>query len=161
MTKAYRVSSIRLNTVVAPKNITVSCEQAAMQHQAIFSYLTRSYWAKGITEQLVSQSIDNSLCFGAFSEGKQVAFARVITDKTSFAYLADVFVLEPFRGQGISKLLMREIMAHPDLQIIRRFMLCTADAHGLYQQFGFSETQCPENLMAIHRPNIYQLSLEK
>lgn len=146
------------NTVVKTKDILLSSKETDMQQQVIYSYLTRSYWAKGITQQLVSQSIKNSLCFGAYIDSKQVAFARVITDKTSFAYLADVFVLEPFRGKGISKLIMREVMAHADLQTIRRFMLCTADAHGLYQQFGFSEAKSPENLMAIHRVDIYKSS---
>ncbi|WDE05912.1 GNAT family N-acetyltransferase [Thalassomonas viridans] len=140
---------------IAPP-VRLSNQADEMQLDVIYGYLTRSYWAEGITKARVKKSLDNSLCFGAFSGKRQIAFARVITDKASFAYLADVFVLEPYRGLGISKQLMSEVMRHPELQNLRRFMLCTADAHGLYQQFGFSPATQAQNLMAIHNPDIYR-----
>jgi N-acetylglutamate synthase-like GNAT family acetyltransferase len=136
-------------------NIELTAQIARMQLAVIHGYLTQSYWAKGISKALVAKSMQNSLCFAALIEQQQVAFARVITDKASFAYLADVFVLPEYRGLGISKQLMTFVLAHPELQIIRRFMLCTNDAHGLYQQFGFSVAQAPEQLMAIHQPDLY------
>ena len=136
-------------------SIRFSNERAEMQLDVIHGYLTRSYWAKGIPKSLVKKSMENSLCFAAFDGKRQIAFARVITDKASFAYLADVFVVEPYRGRGISKQLMSEVLKEPELQGLRRFMLCTADAHGLYRQFGFSVAASPENLMAIHQPEIY------
>ena len=126
-----------------------------MQPDVIYGFLKDSYWAKGISKDLVMQSIENSLCFGVFIDNKQIAFARVITDKMSFAYLADVFVVENYRGTGISKKLMTYLLQHQDLQYIRRFMLCTADAHGLYEQFGFTVAKSPENLMVIHQPELY------
>jgi len=132
-----------------------------MQLDVIYTFLTQSYWSKGISKQTVKQAIENSLCFGAFIDNKQVAFARVITDKTSFAYLADVFVLEEYRGVGISKSLMAQVTMHPELQSIRRFLLCTADAHKLYEKFGFSSIETPEFFMAIHKPNIYEPDLHK
>ena len=137
------------------EKITLSDQLSEMQLDVIYSYITRSYWAKGISKELVSQSMQNSLCFGAFIDGQQIAFARVITDKTTFGYLADVFVLEPFRGQGISKELMGFVLANEHLQNLRRLMLCTADAHGLYEKFGFEIAKSPENLMAIHKPDVY------
>lgn len=135
--------------------LTISDDKSMMQVDVIHGYITRSYWAKGISKALVEKSLQNSLCFGAFINNQQVAFARVITDKTTFAYLADVFVLESYRGRGISKALMAYIVADDELGDVRRFMLCTADAHDLYRQFGFEIVQSPENLMAIHRPDIY------
>ncbi len=142
------------NFVLTPE-LTLSCDNDVMQIDVIYNFLKDSYWAKGIPKALVAQAIENSLCFGVFIDSEQVAFARVVTDKMSFAYLADVFVLESYRGRGISKKLMTYIMAHKDLQCIRRFMLCTADAHGLYQQFGFSKAKAPEMLMAVHQPDLY------
>lgn len=106
--------------------------------------------------ETVQQSIDNSISFGVFHLGRQIGFARVITDKATFAYVADVFIDEAYRGQGLSKWLMEEIMTHPDLQGLRRMMLATRDAHGLYTQFGFSELTFPERWMQIHNPDIYK-----
>ncbi|ATC97011.1 GNAT family N-acetyltransferase [Pseudoalteromonas tunicata] len=126
-----------------------------MQLAVIHGYLTRSYWALGISDSLVEQSLKHSLCFGAFIGQQQIAFARVISDFSTFAYLADVFVLEGYRGLGISKQLIANILRHKNLQGLRRFMLCTSDAHGLYQQFGFTQAEQPQNLMALHRTTIY------
>jgi len=135
--------------------ITLSDKFDKMQLDVIHGYITRSYWAEGISKELVYQSMQNSLCFGVFIENQQVAFARVITDQTTFAYLADVFVLEEHRSNGFSKALMNYILQNEDLQNVRRFMLCTADAHGLYKQFGFEVAKSPENLMAIHKAGLY------
>jgi GNAT superfamily N-acetyltransferase len=124
---------------------------------AIHSYLsTESYWAKGIPLETVQRFIDNSLCFGIYKDARQVGFARWITDKTTFGYLADVYVLEPYRGLGLSKKLMSLMLFHKDLQGLRRYMLATEDAHGLYAQFGFKSVEHPEKLMAVIVKNAYQ-----
>lgn len=134
---------------------TLSCSNADQQIERIHAYLSRSYWATGIPTELVRRSIENSLCFGIFNNGEQVAFARVVTDRATFAYLCDVFVLEEHRGRGIGKWLIRAVMEHPDLQGLRRFMLATRDAHTLYTQFGFVQTARPESLMEIVKPGLY------
>jgi N-acetylglutamate synthase-like GNAT family acetyltransferase len=123
---------------------------------AIHHYLsTQSYWAKDIPLQVVQTSIENSLCFGIYKDTKQVGFARWITDKATFAYLADVYVAEQYRGRGLSKKLMSLMLFHKDLQGLRRYMLATQDAHGLYAQFGFKAIENPERLMGIAIQNPY------
>ncbi len=117
--------------------ITISTEKSRLVPSVIHQFLTNSYWAKGIPYENVEKRLKNSLCFGVYEGENQVGFARVITDCESFAYLADVFILETHRGQGLSKQLMAFIMAYPDLQNLKRFMLATLDAHGLYTQYGF------------------------
>ncbi|MGP4081996.1 GNAT family N-acetyltransferase [Pseudalkalibacillus sp. R45] len=131
----------------------LSMDQKEMDLHYIHHYLSEeSYWAKGIDVETVEKSVQNSLCFGLFQNGKQVGFARVITDYATFGYLADVFVDERHRGQGLSKWMMSEIMTHPDLQKLRRLMLVTKDAHGLYKQFGFEVLDNDDNgLMGIRR----------
>jgi GNAT superfamily N-acetyltransferase len=128
--------------------------------ELIWRFLSEeSYWACGIPRELVERSIANSMVFGAYLPGRsepkerQIGFARVVTDQATFAYLADVFVLKPYRGQGIAKQLLIAIQAHPDLQGLRRWMLATADAHTLYEQFGFASPLKPQNLMEL-RPKI-------
>ena len=133
----------------------ISTDPSRLQPAAIHAYLTRSYWSPGVPKHIVARAIANSLCFGIYLGEAQVGFARVITDKATFAYLADVYVLEEHRGQGLSKRLMAHIQAHPDLQGLRRFMLATADAHGLYAQYGFTPPGRPENLMEIRDPDPY------
>lgn len=123
---------------------------------AIHAYLTRSYWSPGIPRSVVERAIANSLCFGVYREGEQVGFARVVTDKATFAYLADVFVLEAHRGKGLAKRMMRVIAEHADLQGLRRFLLATADAHGLYTQFGFTGLANPSRMMEILDPDVYR-----
>ena len=124
----------------------------------VHHFLSRTYWAEGIPLETVQRSIDNALCFSVVYLNHQVGFARVITDKATFAYLADVFIDPHFRGRGLSKWLVSVILEHPHLQGLRRFMLATRDAHGLYSQFGFTPLTTPENWMQIHRPGIYKTS---
>jgi len=135
---------------------TITTDRARLDVRAIHAFLTTSYWSPGVPLDIVERAIANSLCFGILKQGQQVGFARVVSDKATFAYLADVYVLDGHRGQGLSKRLMTTILAHPDLQGLRRFLLATKDAHGLYRQFGFSELANPERMMAIHHPDIYR-----
>lgn len=143
-----------------PLNHHISTDKSLLNIALIHDFLTHSYWAKGIPRETVESSIDGSLCFGVYlkqqDELQQVGFARMITDKTTFAYLADVFILPEYRGQGLSKALMQYILAYPQLQGLRRIILATADAHGLYRQFGFTALDKPERIMQLHRPNVYQ-----
>lgn len=135
----------------------LSTDPARLQPAVIHDYLTNhSYWAKNIPLEIVQRSLENSLCFGLYHAETQVGFARVTTDRATFAYLADVFVLPEHRGRGLSKWLVETILAHPDLQGFRRWMLGTADAHGLYAEFGFTPLAAPERWMEIARPGIYQ-----
>lgn len=138
------------------EGFAITTETSFFNIEFIHAFLSQSYWAENIPIETVQQSIDNSLCFGVFHLGRQIGFARVITDKATFAYLADVFIDEAYRGQGLSKWLMEEIMAHPDLQGLRRMMLATRDAHGLYTKFGFTELTNPERWMQIHQSDIYK-----
>jgi GNAT superfamily N-acetyltransferase len=134
---------------------TLSCLPEDQQPERIQAYLARSYWAAGIPLDLVKRSIAASMCFGVFHRGDQVAFARVISDRATFAYLCDVYVLEEHRGQGLADWLMQTIVAHPELQSLRRFMLATRDAHRLYAKYGFVQTANPQALMEIVKPNLY------
>lgn len=122
---------------------------------AIHAFLARAYWSPGIPRAVVERAIANSLCFGVLCGAEQVGFARVITDRATFAYLADVYILEPHRGKGLSKRLLEAVFAHPDLQGLRRMLLATRDAHELYAKFGFKRLATPERMMEIVRPNIY------
>ena len=126
----------------------VSCDRARIDVALVHAFLRESYWAKGRARETVERSIQNSLCFGVYAAGRQIAFARVVSDRAVFAYLCDVFVIPEFRGRGVAKLLMRAILAHPDLQNLRSFLLGTRDAHGLYAQFGFAALEDPSRLMA-------------
>lgn len=122
----------------------------------VYNFLTESYWAKGISRELVVRSIENSLCFAVYAQGKQIAFARIISDFATYAYLGDVFVIEAYRGNGLGKWMMECIRQHPQLQGLRRWTLLTRDAHGLYQQFGFTPVQKPERYMELHDPEVYE-----
>ncbi|GAB4138254.1 MAG: GNAT family N-acetyltransferase [Bacteroidia bacterium] len=133
-----------------------SDETTDVDLQFVHHELSHSYWAGGIPFEVVAKSVQHSMCFSVFSNGQQVAFARVITDQATFAYLCDVIVNEHFRGKGIGKQLMKFIMEHPELQQLRRFMLATRDAHTLYEKFGFRLLSAPEKMMEITRPDIYK-----
>ncbi len=135
---------------------TVSMNPARFDVDMIHRFLTCCYWAEDIPRGIVRRSIENAVCFGVFDGDNQVGFARVITDRATYAYIGDVFILEPHRGRGLSKLLMRTIMAHPELQGLRRWSLVTNDAHGLYQQFGFTPLARPQRYMEIVNPAVYK-----
>jgi GNAT superfamily N-acetyltransferase len=150
----------------------VSTDRARLDLDVIHGSLTNSYWAKGISRELVARALEHSLCFGIYDESggrvpgtanaarveeAQVGFCRVVTDLATVAYLGDVFVLETFRGRGLSKLLMECVMQHPALQGLRRWILLTRDAHGLYQQFGFTPLKSADRYMELHRPDVYEI----
>jgi GNAT superfamily N-acetyltransferase len=133
----------------------ISTDPARLDVDAIHAFLTQSYWSPGIPRATVARAISNSLCFGVFWQGQQVGFARVVTDRTTFAYLCDVYVLETHRGHGLAKQLMDRVMKHPDLQGLRRMMLATRDAHGLYAQYGFTALGAPDRIMEVLKADIY------
>ena len=129
---------------------TVSADKTQLDVPLIHRFLSQqAYWCLNIPLDVVQRSIDRSECFGVYQGGEQVGFARVITDLATFGYLADVFILPEHRGKGLSKQLVAFIMAYPPLQGLRRIMLVTKDAHGLYSQFGFRPVDEPENVMSI------------
>ncbi len=128
--------------------LEISTDPARLDVDLIHAFLTESYWATGRSRVAVEQSIRNSLCFGAYVGGEQVAFARVITDEATFAYLADVFVVPKWRGRGISKRLIRKVLDHPGLMDIS-ILLRTRDAHELYRRFGFTPSRDPERFMSV------------
>ena len=134
----------------------VSDDPDRLDVAAIHAYLTRSYWSEGIPLETVRRALSASLCVGLYHEGRQIGLARVITDRTTFAYLCDVYVLEEYQGQGLGTWLMERVMAHPDLQALRRFSLVTHSAHGLYSPLGFTPVAHPERHMEMLRPGIYQ-----
>lgn len=134
------------------QSIEVSTDQDRLDVAMIHAFLANdSYWVPGISRCSVEKCIKHSLCFGVYAGGRQIAFARVVTDYVRIAHLLDVFVLEEFRGRGISKLLMSNILSHPELQTIVRFTLGTQDAHGLYAQYGFTPPANPERQMELLR----------
>lgn len=135
----------------------ISVDPARLDLAVIYRYLSEeAYWSPGIPREIVERAVANSLCFGVYTAaGAQVGFARLITDRATYAYLADVFVLSEHRGQGLSKRLMEAIIAHPELQGLRRWMLATRDAHSLYARYGFTPLAKPERVMERHDPNAY------
>jgi len=134
---------------------TVTCDPAKLDLALITEFLASSYWAKGIPAATVAKSLEGSLCFAVLDGERQIGFARVITDRATIAYLGDVFILPGYRGRGLSKWLMECVLSHPDLQGLRRWVLATRDAHGLYKQFGFTPLKRPEVFMERHNPDIY------
>jgi GNAT superfamily N-acetyltransferase len=134
---------------------TVSCDPAKLDHAVVAGFLAESYWAKGIPAETVRRSIDGSLCFALLAGERQIGFARVISDRATIAYLGDVFVLPELRGRGLGKWLVECVLSHPQLQGLRRWVLVTADAHGIYREFGFRQLARPENFMELHDPQVY------
>jgi GNAT superfamily N-acetyltransferase len=134
----------------------ISTDQTELDADLVYRFLSeQSSWAKGLPRPVFDRAIANSLCFGAYLDDRQIGFARVVTDCATFANLVDVFVLPQHRGSGYSKQLMAAVLAHPDLQGLRRFTLATGDAHGLYAQFGFTAPLRPASLMERYFPSIY------
>lgn len=138
---------------------SISTDPRRIDVATVHNFLTHSYWAEGIPFDLVKRSLEHSLSFGVYKDMQQVGFARLVTDYTTFAYLADVFVLEDYRGQGLGKWLMEVIVNHPDLQGFRRWLLATRDAQGLYQQYGFAPLQFCDRFMEIWDRDVYKRSL--
>jgi GNAT superfamily N-acetyltransferase len=135
----------------------ICTDPARLDLNVIHRFLTNCYWARGIPRDVVARSIQHSLCFGVYDDsGAQLGFARVISDYATFAYIADVFVLESHRGRGLGKELMGCIKQHPSLQGLRRWNLTTNDAHELYSQYGFAPPKWPERYMEIFHPNLYE-----
>ena len=128
-------------------HLTISTDPDRLDIDAIHSLLSRAYWAKGRTREVIARYVQFSLVFGVYDGQKQVGLARIVSDYTTFAWLCDVFIHEDYRGKGIGKWLMETILAHPDLQGLRRIMLATNDAHGLYAKYGFTAMHNPENWM--------------
>ena len=137
--------------------LLISDDRARLDRSLIFDFLChRSYWAQEITREILDRSLENSLCFGVYLNGRQIGFARVVTDFATFAWLADVFIVEEQRGHGFSKRLVAAVLAHPRLRGLRRFQLGTRDAHGLYGQFGFKPLAYPERFMEIRPESSYK-----
>ena len=135
----------------------ITTDVAAVDVDVVHQYLsTESYWAKGIPRETVSRSLQHSICFSVLHEGLLIGFARVTSDHATVAYVGDVFVLSTHRGKGLSKWLMECITIHPELQGLRRWMLATADAHGLYAKFGFTPLKTPARWMEKHNPDAYK-----
>ena len=154
----------------------ISTDPRRLDLDAIHEFLTNSYWARGIPREVVARSIEHSLCFGIYDESRaqlphpasearcgapQVGFARVISDFATFAYLGDVFVLEAYRARGLSKWMMESIVGHPRLLGLRRWVLVTRDAHGLYTKFGFRPLKAPDRYLEVDRADIYQIGETK
>jgi GNAT superfamily N-acetyltransferase len=137
---------------------TIDTDKSRLELETIRRFLRESYWAKNVPLEVLRRAIENSLCFGVYDGDEQVGFARVISDYATFAYLADVFVLESHRGCGLAGRLMNAIVSHPQLQGLRRWVLATRDAHNLYAKFGFTPLAAPERFMERHDPLVYAAS---
>ncbi|MEO8041468.1 MAG: GNAT family N-acetyltransferase [Acidobacteriota bacterium] len=141
---------------MATEEFEISTDKNRLDVDVIHDFLyEESYWAKTRTLDQTKTAIENSLCFGVYIDDRQIGFARIVSDFATFAYIGDVFVLSEFRGRGISKRLMEAIVTHPDLQGLRRWVLATRDAHGLYEQFEFSSLKFPERWMERTAPDAY------
>lgn len=150
-----------MNLPDGPEGYTVSADPSKLDLDLVYRFLSQeSYWAADIPQPVFVKSVENAICFGVYKGQEQVGFARVITDKATFAYLADVFILPDERGKGLSKWLLSHVHAHPDLQGLRRWMLMTKDAHKLYAQFGWTSasTDTCNRMMQKHDPGIYRKS---
>jgi GNAT superfamily N-acetyltransferase len=141
------------------QNFRITDRNEEIDVKVVHEFLRNSYWAKDIPMEVVERSIQHSLCFSIFEGKSQIGFARVISDRATFAYLADVFILENYRGLGLSKRLMRRVIDHHELQGLRRWILATRDAHGLYEQFGFKPLEFPDRIMEVVDKDIYSAKL--
>lgn len=139
-------------------SFSVTTDRTEIDTALVAAFLASSYWAKGIPPETVRKSIEHSMCFLLCEGDRQIGFARVITDRATIAYLGDVFIVEAYRGRGLSKWLMTCIVSHPELQGLRRWILATSDAHGLYAQFGFTPLKRPDLFMERHDPQVYTRS---
>ena len=137
------------------EEFTVSDDAARLDREVMERFLTGSYWAKNIPSATLDKSLRNSLCFALLEGERQIGFARVVSDRATIAYLADVFVLPEFRGRGLAKWLLTCVLAHPELQGLRRWVLATRDAHDLYRKLGFTPLKRPDIFMERHDPNVY------
>lgn len=144
-----------MDSVPHDGNYAISSDKKHLDLAVVHGFLSNAYWSPGIPLEIVRRAIENSLCFGIYSGSAQVGFARVVTDQATFAYLADVFILEPHRGKGLSTALIQVILDDPRLQGLRRFLLATRDAHDLYRRFGFGEPARSSSFLEILRPNAY------
>lgn len=137
-------------------DLAVSTNPDRLDLEVIHDFLTNeSYWAKNRTIEQTRRAIRNSLCFGVYDRERQVGFARVVTDYATFAYVGDVFILDEYRGKDLGKWLMETMVSHPDLQGLRRWLLATRDAHGLYEHYGFAPLRYPERWMELTAPDAY------
>lgn len=144
------------NIAVEKDQFLISTDRSKLDTDSIHEFLsTKAYWCLNIPKETVRKSIENSLCFGLYDGAKQIGFARVISDFATIAYLGDVYVLEEYRGHGLSKWLMETVMSHPQLQGLRRWILLTGDAHGLYRKFGWTDIADPSLWMELHNRNVY------
>ena len=137
--------------------IVIDSNPHRLDMDVVHGFLTNAYWSAGISREIIQRAVRNSICFGVYEDDRQVGFARVVTDQATFAYLADVFILESHRGQGLSKKLVAAIAADARLQGLRRWVLATRDAHGLYARFGFTPLVAPERFMELHNPDVYKI----
>jgi GNAT superfamily N-acetyltransferase len=150
-----------MTTLTAPSkeyrkgDFLISTDRGRLDVDAIHEFLTACYWSAGIPRDTVVRAIENSLCFGLYRANEQAGFARVISDYATYAYIADVFVLEAYRGNGLAKWLMECIVSHPSLQGLRRWALATRDAHSLYAQYGFTPLRAQERWMECFNPDVY------
>jgi GNAT superfamily N-acetyltransferase len=135
---------------------TLSTDQARLDVDAVHAFLSQSYWATNVPRDVVERALRNALCFGLYRDEAQIGLVRVISDYATIAYVGDVYVLPEHRGRGLSKWMMECVLAHPELQHLRRWILITRDAHDLYRQFGFRELKRPEGFMELHDPDVYQ-----
>lgn len=135
----------------------ISTDRDRLDFDAVHHYISTSYWAAGMPRDVLERAVENSLIFGIYDGQRQAGFARAITDRATYAYLSDVFVVEEYRGRGLSKWLMECILAHPDLQGLRRFALFTRDAQGLYERYGFGPPRGASTYMERRTPNVYAI----
>ena len=136
--------------------VSLSLDPSRLDIDAIHAFLTTTYWSPGISREVVARAVAGSVCVGAFDGEAQVGFARLVTDRATFAYLADVYVLEPYRGAGLARRMLDALFAEVNVTQLRRMMLATRDAHALYAQYGFTPLGAPERFLELHRPDVYR-----